>query len=119
MTGTPIIAAKTGGLTKQVVNDVEGGSNGVAVDMELKTLVGSQNVPYIYEDYVSSENIAKGIMKLYHMDNKKRTKLSNKVLRYAKKQFNYQKMIDSWHDGMLSSLEKFKNNKTNWDITEY
>ena len=119
MTGTPIIAAKTGGLTKQVVNDIEGGSNGVALDIDLKTLVGSQNVPYIYEDYVSSENIAKGIMKLYNMDNKKRTKLSNKVLRYAKKQFNYQKMIDSWHDGMLSSLEKFKNNKTNWDITEY
>ena len=43
MTGTPIVAAKTGGLTKQVVNDLEGGENGVAMNIDLKTLVGSLN----------------------------------------------------------------------------
>ena len=65
MTGTPIIAAKTGGLTKQVCNSQTGGENGVALDIDFKTLVGSQTVPYIYEDYVSNDNVAKGIMRLY------------------------------------------------------
>lgn len=114
MTGTPIIAAKTGGLTKQVCNSLEGGENGVALDIDFKTLVGSQTVPYIYEDYVSNQNVAKGIKKLYDMSPKAKNKLSKKVLRYAKTQFSYQKTIDDWHDTMLKTLEDFKkNNKKN------
>ena len=53
MTGTPIIASKTGGLTRQVVNHRDGTENGVALDIVSQTLVGSQNVPYIYEDYAN------------------------------------------------------------------
>ena len=119
MTGTPIVAAKTGGLTKQVVNDIEGGENGVALNIDLKTLVGSQTVPYIYEDYVTNQNVANGIMKLYDVDKKKKSKLSSKVLRYAKNQFNHQKTVDMWHKTMLHSLEKFKQSKNRWDVTEY
>ena len=119
MTGTPIIAAKTGGLTKQVINDIEGGENGIALNVDLKTLVGSQTVPYIYEDYVTNQNVANGIMKLYNMDKKKKSKLSSKVLRYAKNQFNHQKTIDRWHETMLSALENFKNKKRKWTITEF
>jgi len=119
MTGTPIIAAKTGGLSKQVINDIEGGENGVALNIDFKSLVGSQNVPYIYEDYVDNKSIAKGIMKFYNTDLKKKNRLSKKVLRYAKKQFNYQKMIDDWHNTMLSTLEKFNKKEKKWDVTEF
>ena len=51
--GNPIIAGKTGGLTRQVVDHRDGTHNGVALDIVNKTMVGSQGVPYIYEDYVS------------------------------------------------------------------
>ena len=119
MTGTPIIAAKTGGLTKQVVNEFEGGENGVAMNIDLKTLVGSQTVPYIYEDYVSNKTVANSIMKLFKLNNKEKRKLSKKVLRYAKKQFSHQKTIDQWHDTMLDTLKKFKNsNERKWKIIE-
>lgn len=120
MTGTPIIAAKTGGLTRQVCNSIEGGENGVALNIDLKTLVGSQTVPYIYEDYVSTQNISKGIMKLYNMNKKQISKLEKKVLRYAKKEFGYQKTIDMWHETMLATLKKYKEqgNKQVWDKVE-
>jgi len=119
MTATPIIAAKTGGLTKQVCNDIEGGENGVALDIDNRTLVGSQSVPYIYEDYVKNESVAKAIMKLYSMPEHKKKKLSSKVLRYAKNQFNHQKTVDMWHDTMNKTLNNFKSKKINWTITEY
>jgi glycosyltransferase involved in cell wall biosynthesis len=119
MTGTPIIAAKTGGLTKQVCNSIEGGENGVALDIDIKTLVGSQSVPYIYEDYVRNENTAKGIMKLYNMPKHKLKKLSAKVLRYAKNQFGHQKTVDMWHETMIKTFEDFKNKENNWTVTEY
>ena len=119
MTGTPIIAAKTGGLTKQVCNSITGGENGIALDIDMKTLVGSQNVPYIYEDYVLNKNVAKGIMKLYNLSDRKKEKLAKRVLTYARKQFNHQKTVDMWHETMLNTLEKFKNKKYDWDITEF
>jgi glycosyltransferase involved in cell wall biosynthesis len=119
MTGTPIIAAKTGGLTKQVCNDIEGGENGVALDIDLKTLVGSQTVPYIYEDYVSNQSVANGIMKLYLMSDKQKNKLSRKVLRYAKKEFGHQKTVDLWDKTMLQSLESFQKKKESYTVTVF
>jgi glycosyltransferase involved in cell wall biosynthesis len=119
MTGTPIIAAKTGGLTKQVCNDIEGGENGVALNIDLKTLVGSQTVPYIYEDYVSNQSVANGIMKLYLMSDKQKNKLSRKVLRYAKKEFGHQKTVDLWDKTMLQSLESFQKKKESYTVTVF
>ena len=119
MTGTPIIAAKTGGLTRQVCNARSGGENGVALDIDLKTLVGSQNVPYIYEDYVSNKNVAKGIMKLYKMPIQYKKKLSSKVLKYANTEFSHQKTIDQWHQTMLKTYEDFKNRKEKISITVF
>ena len=76
MTGTPIIAAKTGGLTRQVVDHRDGSQNGVALDIVQKTLVGSQTVPYIYEDYASIEDAARGMLKLYQMNSYEKEMLS-------------------------------------------
>jgi glycosyltransferase involved in cell wall biosynthesis len=120
MTGTPIIAAKTGGLTRQVCNSREKGENGVALDIDLQTLVGSQTVPYIYEDYVSNESIARGMMKLYKMTPNSKNKLKKKVLRYAKTEFSHQRTIDAWHETMLSELSKFKKEyaKGSWEKIE-
>lgn len=119
MTGTPIVAAKTGGLTRQVVNHKTKTQNGVALDIELKSLVGSQTVPYIYEDYVSNKSVAMGIMKLFRMKPEKRKDLSKKVLKYVSEEFGYQKTIDLWHDTMLETLEKFKSERKNWEKIEF
>lgn len=117
MTGTPIIAPKTGGLTRQVVDHRDGSDNGVACDIELKTLVGSQAVPYIYEDYTSTDTFAKAIMKIYGMNEDEKDNLSKKVLEYVKSEFSLEKTVDLWHETMIDTIEKFKNNKK-WDIIE-
>tara|TARA_R110001592_G_scaffold339277_1_gene626910 strand:+ start:1217 stop:2482 length:1266 start_codon:yes stop_codon:yes gene_type:complete len=124
MTGAPIIAAKTGGLTRQVVDHRTGRENGVALKIDLKTLVGSQNVPYIYEDYVTNKNTAYGLMKLYKMWKKKPQeykKLRKKVLNYARTEFSLQKTVDLWDASMTSAINDFKENKKNaaWQIFEY
>jgi len=116
MTGTPIIAPCTGGLTRQVVDHRDGSHNGVALPIECKTLVGSQSVPYIYEDYVSNETASSAILDFYEKSKVKEFKeeLSKKVLSYVAEEFSYQKTIDLWHESMLSSIEAFKTRK-NWD----
>ena len=117
MTGTPIVAVKTGGLTRQVVDHRDNSENGVAVDIDLKTLVGSQTVPYIYEDYAKNENIASAIMKLYEKtrDPKAKEALSQKVLNYAKSEFKYQDTVDSWHDTLLDVHSKWEETYKKWE----
>ena len=119
MTGTPIVAAKTGGLTRQVVNHKTGKENGVALDIDTKTLVGSQSVPYIYEDYVNNKNVAKGIFKLYRLKTKSPKKfetLKNNVLKYAREEFSHEKVVDLWHASMLKTISNFKKEQLepNW-----
>jgi glycosyltransferase involved in cell wall biosynthesis len=115
MTGTPIIAVKTGGLTRQVVNHKNGDENGVAIDVDLKTLVGSQTVPYIYEDYANSKSISKAIMKLYKMSETEKELLSQQVLNYAKNEFSHQNTIDLWHDTMIKTYKNWKNKYKRWE----
>jgi glycosyltransferase involved in cell wall biosynthesis len=116
--GVPIIAAKTGGLTRQVVDHRDGTHNGVALDIDLKTLVGSQTVPYIYEDYVTNENIAKGIMKFYNLSDTERQALGQKAFNYARSEFNFNKTIDMWHETASNLLDTWKHNRKTYTVKE-
>ena len=119
MTGTPIIAAKTGGLTRQVVNHKNGKQNGVAIDIETKTLVGSQSVPYIYEDYIDVNEAADAIYKLYTMPKKEREELGQKARRYALSEFGHQKTIDEWDRTMEETIRNFKEKTAKrWTLEE-
>jgi glycosyltransferase involved in cell wall biosynthesis len=116
--GTPIIAAKTGGLTRQVVDHRDGSENGVALDIDLKTLVGSQSVPYIFEDYVSAENIANGLMKIFEMSPQDRAALGQKARAYVESEFSYDKMINKWDETLTELTENWKTRYTSWSFKE-
>ncbi len=103
--GNPVIALKTGGLTRQVVDHRDGSENGIALDVEMQSLVGSQLVPYIYEDYVSTDTVAKALYDMYKMGPEERAKLGAKARSYVQSEFALQNTIDMWHD-------------TLWDLTE-
>lgn len=116
--GIPIIAAKTGGLTRQVVDHRDGSHNGVALDIDLKTLVGSQGVPYIYEDYVNNENTARAYMKIFSMSDNERQNLGTKAHNYARTQFSYEKTVDDWHKTASDLVENWKKDRKNYSIQE-
>ena len=111
MSGTPIIAAKTGGLTRQVVDHRDGTENGVALDIKQRSLVGSQTVPYIYEDYCCQKDAAEAIFKLYNMNDFEKELLSNKVYNYATTQFDIKDTVNGWHNTLLKTIKKWKKNK--------
>jgi glycosyltransferase involved in cell wall biosynthesis len=116
--GTPIVAVKTGGLTRQVVDHRDGTENGIALPVECKTMVGSQMVPYIYEDYVTVETAAKGIYKMSQLDKDEKLALRSKVKNYVQSEFSYQKTIDDWHTTMKDTIENWKNRNSRWEVKE-
>ncbi len=117
--GNPIIAAKTGGLTRQVVDHRDGTENGVALDIKCQTLVGSQSVPYIYEDYIDVHEAADAIYKIYSMTKEERKSLGQKARNYALSEFSHQKTIDEWDRTLLKLIDDYKNKKNkSWSIEE-
>jgi len=114
----PIIAVKTGGLTRQVVDHRDGSENGVALSVDLQSIVGSQSVPYIYEDYTSTENIANGFLKLYDMGPEARKELGLKARDYVLDEFAHDKTIDLWHQTLSNTIEKWQQNYVRWQHIE-
>ena len=116
--GKPIIALKTGGLTRQVVDHRDGSENGVALPVELRTLVGSQQVPYIYEDYVTNETTANAFLKMFDLGVEGRKRLGQKAREYVLSEFSSEKTIDTWHETLNKTIDDFKaNKKKRWSVT--
>ena len=118
MTGTPVIASKTGGLYRQVIDYRDGTENGIGLEIKNKVLTGSQNVPYIFEDYVDTQDVATAIMKMYTMSSKEKSILSKKVKDYANFAFNYENTINLWDKSINKAIKDFKcqKQKTNIEV---
>jgi len=110
-TGTPIIAPLTGGQTRQVIDYRDGTENGFALPIEMQTLAGSQHVPYIYEDFTSVETIADKIWKMYSLGSEGRKKLGVKCLDYVDHQFDYEEMVEKWHQSMIEVIHEWRENR--------
>jgi len=114
--GKPIIALKTGGLERQVVDYTDGSENGVALPVEYKTMVGSQMVPYIIEDHVKNETVAAAIMKMYDMGPEKRKALGQKAMKYAHDEFGLGKLINTWDKTLEHTCNTWKQTYKPWEM---
>ena len=110
MTGTPIIAPCTGGQTRQVVDHRDGTENGYALPIEFQTMVGNQNIPYIFEDYTSVDTISDKIMSMYYtkMSDVAYQNMCSKAKTYAKTEFNYENRIQQWDNLIDHTIQTWK-----------
>jgi glycosyltransferase involved in cell wall biosynthesis len=106
--GKPIIALKTGGTTRQVVDYRDGSEHGVGIEPAKRSLVGSQMVPYIYEDFCTSEQISDGLMKLHEMTPEEKKTMEQKVLAYVDHEFSFDRMISEWARTLEACIVDFK-----------
>ena len=116
--GNPIIAVKTGGQTRQVVDHRDGSENGVALNVDMQSLVGSQMVPYIFEDYAHPDNIAAAIQKLVEMPDDELKALGQKAKAYAESEFAYQDVVDKWHETLLEAVQNWKDRYPRVELKE-
>lgn len=112
MTATPVIALKTGGMTRQVVDHRDGTENGIALEPEVKSLVGSQLVPYIYEDLISNDSVAESFLQMYEYGPQKRRELGMKALQYASSEFSIENLIQKWDESLTKLIDGWNDNKS-------
>lgn len=116
MCAKPIIALKTGGMTRQVVDHRDESENGIALEPEVRNLVGSQMVPYIYEDHINNHTVADAIFEMYEWGSEKRKEIGAKALEYALSEFNINDTIENWDKTLWDTIGTWKGNRTRWEI---
>ena len=119
--GTPIIVNMTGGLQEQVTD----GENwfGIGIDPSSKAIIGSQDVPYIYEDRLNKRDFINALKKMYNMPQEERDKLGKAGRDHVMNNYNFKKYGEQWVDFMVSVHEKFgswdtRKHYTPWEIVE-
>lgn len=119
MCGKPIIAIKTGGLTRQVEDPETGEQFGVGMDPDVRTLIGNHMVPYIYEDYVSHEKLKNAFFKMYKMPREEREKIGKRAMERAKKEYDINRVISDWDVTLTKTIEDWRTGKNpRWKVTE-
>lgn len=130
--GTPILVHMTGGLQFQVGdwwNDLRGDYRdqdrmtelarskwkkkdgnwwGVPVFPASRSCTGSQQIPYIYDDRVNHEDVAKGLEQLYRMTRDERRTLGLQAREWATRNFGQQMMVESFDRLISETVRKFK-----------
>lgn len=120
--GTPVIANKTGGMQDQLTDGVD--TYGVLIEPASRAVIGSQEVPYIYEDRVSNKDVVDAMIKIHNMTREERKALGRKGHVNVQKNFGFQSFQETW-DKLLSevhekhgSWETRKNYKS-WSVKEF
>jgi glycosyltransferase involved in cell wall biosynthesis len=119
MCGKPIIALKTGGLTRQVEHPETGEQFGIGLDPEVRTMVGNHMVPYIYEDFVSHGTVTAAFMRMYEMGPEERERIGTRASVRAREDYNLERVVSQWDSSLESPIEKFRSGGTEkWKVTE-
>ena len=119
--GTPIIVNMTGGLQEQVTD----GENwfGIGLEPSSKALIGSQQVPYIYEDRLSEEQVVGALETFYNMSKEEREEMGRLGMEHVKENYNFLLFKERWIELMddvterLGSWDTRKEYKS-WEIRE-
>ena len=110
--GTPILVNMTGGLQDQVTD----GENwfGIGLEPSSKAIIGSQQVPYIYEDRLNKDDFLDALNKLYDMGPEGRDKLGSAGRAWVEEKFNFDDFINTW-DTLFTELNE---SAGSWDDRE-
>ena len=139
--GTPIIATLTGGLQEQV-SDIKEVSHdevkkrqkrksgkiietpyGIGLEPASKAVIGSQQVPYIYEDRLSEKQVVDSLMKMYEYGPEKRNELGEACRKKIEENYNFTKFKIDWVNFINEIYERFgswENRKEykKWELVE-
>tara|TARA_Y100000592_G_C5468823_1_gene318226 strand:- start:842 stop:2095 length:1254 start_codon:yes stop_codon:yes gene_type:complete len=116
---TPIIVNMTGGLQEQVTDGNE--FFGIGLTPASKAIIGSQDVPYIYEDRLSKESVVNAMLEMFNKTKEEREELGKKGRNHVMKNYNFEDFNQKWTDVMLEVHEKYgswenRKNYKSWEM---
>ena len=118
---TPIVVTMTGGLQEQVTDGEQW--FGIGLDPVAKAIIGSQTVPYIYEDRVNKDDFIDALTKIHNMSEAERREVGKMGRSHVLNNYGYERYTEEWDLLLMDiherhgSWENRKGYKT-WDFIE-
>ena len=119
--GTPVVLTKTGGLQEQVTDgEIE---FGVGIEPTSRAVIGSLQVPYIYEDRINEDVFVAALKKMYDMSKEERDRLGELGSEFVRKNYSFEQFNKQWIDLMLKVHEEHgswenRKNYNSWECIE-
>jgi len=135
---TPIIVTMTGGLQEQVTyierlskesvlkrnskaSSITEYEHGIGLEPASRAIIGSQQVPFIYEDRLSGKQVSEALMKMYEFGADKRAQLGKAGREHVLKNYNFENFAKQWEKIMLDVYEKHgswdtRKNYKSWEL---
>ena len=107
--GSPIIVNMTGGLKEQVTD----GKNwfGWGIQPCSKAVIGSLQVPYIYEDRISQEDFTKTLKKALNLTDSKYKKMSEACIQHVGDNYSF----DGYEKGWIKLMDDIVERHGSWE----
>ena len=106
---TPIICTMTGGLQEQVTD----GENwfGIGIEPASKAVIGSHEVPWIFEDRVSEKDVVAAMKKMVELSQEERAAMGTAARQHINKNYNFSRYVEGWD----KILTKAHNEMGSWE----
>jgi len=103
--GTPIICTMTGGMQDQVTD----GENwfGIGLEPSSRAIIGSQDIPWIYEDRLDGEDVVKAMLEMYNKTPQELEMLGQKALENVNNRFSFDNYAKRWVEIIDNTIEKY------------
>jgi len=100
---TPIIVTMTGGLQEQVTNGEE--FFGIGIEPCSKAIIGSQDVPYIYEDRINKEKFIDAMLEIHNMPKQDRQNLGKRGRQHVLANYGMAQFAGLWYQNFKEITE--------------
>ena len=118
---TPIIVSMTGGLQEQITDSEN--YFGIPIEPSSKAIIGSQQVPWIYEDRLDGKDVTDALLRMYNMTKEEREEMGKKGREFIMKKYSFEDFKKNWINLMLGVHEKHgsweaRKNYKSWEFSE-
>jgi glycosyltransferase involved in cell wall biosynthesis len=134
--GTPIIVTNTGGLQQQVtkldevthdfilkrnseVPRVREYECGIGINPASQAIIGSQQVPYIYEDRLDGKDVVEAMLRIYNMSPEERKAMGQRGLKFTQEEYSFDDFIERWDNLFMEIHDKHGSWETRKNFKPY
>ena len=103
--GTPIICNNTGGLVDQVDDS---NTWGIGINPKVRKLSGDSTTPYLYEDFLCSDDVARAIIEIYKKTPTQRIKMGKLGRQHIEQNFSLEIMTSGMKDVIDTCIKNHK-----------
>ena len=104
--------------TKQGVTEY---AHGIGIEPSSKAIIGSQEVPFIYEDRLSGSDVTEALLTMYTYSREKRQELGKAGRQHVLDNYNFETFAQKWKEVMTKIHEEHgswetRKNYNRWEL---